>query len=193
MFTIETWRALPQSGKDNKLVGSGQDAYEGLSRAARDMGMARAKFADAFGLVEGTSAFRFSLDKVDSLAAAFGVNFKEGTNSTEKLKLFLTKLQAKNAKEILGEAGKTISDADRALVRAIVGDVELFSNQELLEQKVSELFQEIIVKKERDILDALTTLDRYSGRKIASRLGDGNNLSPEEQAELDAAIAAIGE
>lgn len=192
MFTIEAWRALPQSGKDNKLVGSGQDAYEGLARAARDMGKARQKFGDAFGLIEGTSAFRFSLDKVDSLAAAFGVNFKEGTNDTEKLKLFLTKLQAKNAKEILGEAGKTISDADRALVRDIVGDVELFSNPELLEQKVTELFQEIIVKKERDILDALTTLDRYSGRNIASRLGDGGPLTEEEQAEVDAVIAAIG-
>ena len=192
MFTIEAWRALPQSGKDNKLVGSGQDAYEGLARAARDMGKARQKFGDAFGLIEGTSAFRFSLDKVDSLAAAFGVNFKEGTNDTEKLKLFLTKLQAKNAKEILGEAGKTISDADRALVADIVGNVDLFSNPELLEQKVTELFQEIIVKKERDILDALTTLDRYSNRNIASRLGDGGPLTKEEQAEVDAAIAAIG-
>lgn len=192
MFTIEAWRALPQSGKDNKLVGSGQDAYEGLARAARDMAKARQKFGDAFGLIEGTSAFRFSLDKVDSLAAAFGVNFKEGTNDTEKLKLFLTKLQAKNAKEILGEAGKTISDADRALVANIVGNVDLFSNPELLEQKVTELFQEIIVKKERDILDALTTLDRYSGRNIASRLGDGGPLTEEEQAEVDAVIAAIG-
>ncbi len=192
MFTIEAWRALPQSGKDNKLVGSGQDAYEGLARAARDMAKARQKFGDAFGLIEGTSAFRFSLDKVDSLAAAFGVNFKEGTNSTEKLKLFLTKLQAKNAKEILGEAGKTISDADRALVADIVGNVDLFSNPELLEQKVTELFQEIIVKKEQDILDALTTLDRYSGRNIASRLGDGGPLTEEEQAEVDAVIAAIG-
>ena len=189
MFTIEAWRALPQSGKDNKLVGSGQDAYEGLARAARDMGKARDKFSSAFGLIEGTTAFRFTLDKVDSLAAAFGVNFKEGTNKTEKLKLFLTKLQAQNAKEILGEAGKTISDADRALVKTIVGDVDLFQNTELLEQKVTELFQEIIVKKEQNILDALTTLDRYSGRRIASRLNNGE-LDEAGYAELQGYLAS---
>lgn len=189
MFTIEAWRALPQSGKDNKLVGSGQDAYEGLARAARDMGKARDKFSSAFGLIEGTTAFRFTLDKVDSLAAAFGVNFKEGTNKTEKLKLFLTKLQAQNAKEILGEAGKTISDADRALVKTIVGDVDLFQNTELLEQKVNELFQEIIIKKEQNILDALTTLDRYSGRRIASRLDNGD-LDEAGYAELQGYLAS---
>ena len=189
MFTIETWRALPQSGKENLLVGTGQSAYEGLSRAARDIAKAKDKFVTGLGLAEGVGVFRFSLDKVDSLASAFGINVKKGTNNTEKLKLFLTKLQAQNAKEILGEAGKTISDADRALVKSIVGDVGLFSNPDLLEQKVGELFQEIVVKKEQQILDALGTLDRYSGRDVSSRLGSGT-LNDKEQAELERYLAS---
>ena len=189
MFTIETWRALPNSGVESKLVGTGQSTYEGLSRAARDIALAKEKFATGLGLTKNVSVFNFTLDKIDSLASSFGVNVKSGTNDTEKLKLFLTKLQAQNAKEILGEAGKTISDADRALVKSIVGDVTLFSNTDLLQQKVSELFTEIVVKKERQILDGLRTLDRFSGRNVSSRL-DSGTLSEEEQAELEKYLAS---
>jgi len=189
MFTIETWRALPNSGVESKLVGTGQSTYEGLSRAARDIALAKEKFATGLGLTKNVSVFNFTLDKIDSLASAFGVNVKSGTNDTEKLKLFLTKLQAQNAKEILGEAGKTISDADRALVKSIVGDVTLFSNTDLLQQKVSELFTEIVVKKERQIFDALRTLDRFSGSNVSSRL-DSGTLSEEEQAELEKYLAS---
>ena len=72
---------------------------------------------------------------------------------------------------------------------SIVGDVDLFQNTELLEQKVTELFQEIIVKKEQNILDALTTLDRYSGRRIASRLNNGE-LDEAGYAELQGYLAS---
>ena len=114
-------------------------------------------------------------------------------NNTEKLKLFLNKLKAQNAKEILGEAGKTISDADRALVASIVGDIDVLTNPDMLAEKMSQLYNDIILKKERQIFAALETLDRYSGRRIASRLGGSGELNAEEQAELDAAITAIGE
>ena len=36
------------------------------------------------------------------------------------LKRFVTKLQAQNAAEVLGEAGKTLSDKDRQLVAEVV-------------------------------------------------------------------------
>jgi len=147
---------------------------------------------EGFGLAEGTSAFRFTLDKVDSLAGAFGINVDGIANSTEKLKLFLNKLKAQNAKEILGEAGKTISDADRLLVESIVGNVSVLTNPDVLAEKMSQLYNDVILKKERDIFSALQTLDRYSNRNISSRLG-GGELNAEEQAELNAAIASIGE
>mgnify|MGYP003630112959 CR=1 FL=1 len=196
LFTIKTFSADPNvegnEGRSARLDGDGQETYKALAAAAQDLERAKAKFMEGFGLAESTSAFRFTLDKVDSLAGAFGINVDGQTNSTEKLKLFLTKLQAQNAKEILGEAGKTISDADRLLVQSIVGNVGVLTNPDVLAEKMSQLYNDIILKKEREIFAALETLDRYSGRKIASRLG-GGELNSEEQAELDAAIAAIGE
>jgi len=175
------------------LDGDGQEQYRALAAAAQDLERSKVKFMEGFGLAEGTSAFRFTLDKVDSLAGAFGINVDGVANNTEKLKLFLNKLKAQNAKEILGEAGKTISDADRMLVQSIVGNVDVLTNPDVLAEKMSQLYNDIILKKEREIFAALETLDRYSGRKIASRLGGGGELNSEEQAELDAAIAAIGE
>ena len=197
LFTIKTFSADPNvegnEGRSARLDGDGQETYKALAAAAQDLERAKAKFMQGFGLAESTSAFRFTIDKVDSLAGAFGINVDGQTNSTEKLKLFLTKLQAQNAKEILGEAGKTISDADRKLVESIVGNVGVLTNPDVLADKMSQLYNDIILKKEREIFAALETLDRYSGRKIASRLGGGGELNSEEQAELDAAIAAIGE
>ena len=196
LFTIKTFSADPNvaGNKARKAIldGDGQEQYRALAAAAQDLERSKVKFMEGFGLAEGTSAFRFTLDKVDSLAGAFGINVDGVANNTEKLKLFLNKLKAQNAKEILGEAGKTISDADRLLVESIVGNVGVLTNPDVLAEKMSQLYNDIILKKEREIFAALETLDRYSGRKIASRLG-GGELNSEEQAELDAAIAAIGE
>ena len=184
LFTIETWRPLPQSGVEAKLVGTGTDTYKALSNAARDLEKAKLQFVSGFDLVEGTNVFNFTLDKVDSIAAAFGIDFKPGANRTEKLRLFLTKLQAQNAKEILGEAGKTISDADRALVASIVGNISLLENEGRLTEKLNQLYQQIIVQKEQKIIDALASLDRYSGRKVSESLS-GDLETDEERKELE--------
>mgnify|MGYP000008666011 FL=1 len=196
LFTIKTFSADPNvkgnEGRPARLDGNGQEQYRALAAASQDLQRAKEKFMEGFGLAEGTSAFRFTLDKVDSLAGAFGINVDGIANSTEKLKLFLNKLKAQNAKEILGEAGKTISDADRLLVESIVGNVSVLTNPDVLAEKMSQLYNDVILKKERDIFSALQTLDRYSNRNISSRLG-GGELNAEEQAELNAAIASIGE
>ena len=189
MFTIETWRALPQSGRENLLVGTGQDAYEGLSRAARDINKAKQQFITGMGLAEGVNIFRFGVDKLDSLASTLGFNMREGITPTQQLEFILDKLQAQNAPEILGEAGKTISDADRARVSQIVGDLRAGSTADEITYKLNQLFNDIIIKKEQSILGALSTLDRYSGRDIASRLSDGP-LGEEEQSELEGYLSS---
>lgn len=190
VFTIETWRALPQSGKENLLVGTGQDAYEGLSRAARDINKAKQQFITGMGLAEGVNIFRFGVDKLDSLASTLGFNMREGITPTQQLEFILDKLQAQNAPEILGEAGKTISDADRARVAQIVGDLKGGSTADEITYKLNQLFNDIIIKKEQQILGALGTLDRYSGRDIASRLSDGP-LGEEEQSELEGYLSSV--
>ena len=78
-------------------------------------------------LVDGRNVFRYGVDKLDSLASAFGIKIlKKGATDTQKLKLLEQDFRLQKAKEILGEAGKTISDADRALVEKIVGDLRAF-------------------------------------------------------------------
>jgi len=190
LFTIETWRALPQSGKENLLVGTGTDAYQGLSRAARDINKAKQQFITGMGLAEGVNIFRFGVDKLDSLASTLGFNMREGITPTQQLEFILDKLQAQNAPEILGEAGKTISDADRARVAQIVGDLKAGSTADEITYKLNQLFNDIIIKKEEKILGALSTLDRYSGRDIASRLSDGP-LGEEEQNELEGYLSSV--
>ena len=191
LFTIETWRALPGSGKENLLVGTGTDTYKALASAARDLNKSKEKFVEIMPLVEGTNIFRFAVDKVDAAASAFGINLREGATPTQKLKLFLTRLQAQNAKEILGEAGKTISDADRALVASIVSDLNAGSQPEEIQEKLDQLFNDIIIKKEQQIIDALSSLDRYTGRNVASLLGS-DGYDEDDEAELAAALKALG-
>ena len=191
LFTIETWRALPGYGKENLLVGTGTDTYKALASAARDLNKSKEKFVEIMPLVEGTNIFRFAVDKVDAAASAFGINLREGATPTQKLKLFLTRLQAQNAKEILGEAGKTISDADRALVASIVSDLNAGSQPEEIQEKLDQLFNDIIIKKEQQIIDALSSLDRYTGRNVASLLGS-DGYDEDDEAELAAALKALG-
>jgi len=192
MFTIETWRALPNSGKENILVGSGTDAYKALSEAARDVNRAKEKFITGMGLAEGVNIFRFGVDKLDQLASTLGFNMREGLPPTQQLRFILDKLQAQNAPEILGEAGKTISDADRQRVAQIVGDLNAGSTADEITFKLNDLFNEIILKKEMQIMDALGTLDRYTGRNVASLVNPQGELSAEDEAERIAGLKALG-
>ena len=192
MFTIETWRALPNSGKENILVGSGTDAYKALSEAARDVNRAKEKFITGMGLAEGVNIFRFGVDKLDQLASTLGFNMREGLPPTQQLRFILDKLQAQNAPEILGEAGKTISDADRQRVAQIVGDLNAGSTADEITFKLNDLFNEIILKKEMQIMDALGTLDRYTGRNVASLVNPQGELSEEDEAERIAGLKALG-
>tara|TARA_R100001224_G_scaffold113863_2_gene101480 strand:+ start:4461 stop:6137 length:1677 start_codon:yes stop_codon:yes gene_type:complete len=193
LFTIETWRALPGSGKENLLVGTGTDTYNALSKAAIDIQKAKKQFIEGMELAEGVNIFRFGIDKLDRLGETLGVNFKPGINNTDKLRFILNRLQAQNAPEILGEAGKTISDADRQRVAQIVGDLNAGSTADELMYKMEQLFNDIIIKKEQDILAAIGTLDRYTGRNIAATImGSSDDLSEEDEKERVTELKKLG-
>jgi len=58
------------------------------------------------------------------LAISFGIKIGDGqTTPLKQLNALLIELKARNAAEILGESGKTISDNDRNLVDSIVGSI----------------------------------------------------------------------
>lgn len=193
IFKVRVFDPNPNTNPGGRPVisGDGQQQYEALARAARDIQKAKGTFTELGVLVEGQNVFRYSVDSINALASAFGVQFSENLTETQRIKMILNKLQAKNAPEILGEAGKTISDGDRERVREIVGQLETFTDPRELKVKVEELFNDIVLGAESDIRQGLANLNRYTGRSIGEFIESGS-LSEEEQAERIAGLQALG-
>jgi len=186
-FQIRLFDPNPNTNPNGNVImgGDGSEQYRLLARMAQDTQRAKEKFIDLGVLNEGTNAFRYSINALDGVAEAFGINFVEGTNATQKMKKILTQLQAKNAPRILGEAGKTISDADRQMVKDIVGNVTIMSSEDLLAEKFTDLFNDIILGAENDIRQGLSTLNKYTGSKIGDEAYSNKDLDEKEQEALN--------
>ena len=112
------------------------------------------------------------------LAISFGIPIDDGeTDPVKQLNTLLTELKARNAAEILGESGKTISDNDRKLVDDIVGAIDVFSGDAdigLLKTKLNRLFKQITASKRDEIEEAYGNLEKFGvrvDRKGAGTLG----------------------
>ena len=93
-------------------------------------------------------------------ARNFGINIAPDTDPVQQIKTILTRIQATNASDILQEAGKTLSDRDRELVRDIVGDVNFLQGDEKeLVRKLGNIFNLIVGKGRANIESAYNTLE----------------------------------
>jgi len=93
-------------------------------------------------------------------ARNFGINIAPDTDPVQQIKTILTRIQATNASDILQEAGKTLSDRDRELVRDIVGDVNFLQGDEKeLVRKLGNIFNLIVGKGRNNIESAYRTLE----------------------------------
>ena len=193
LFKLEIFHADPNKNPNGKpmVSGDGQQQYEALARMYQDNQKAKDEFVKLGVLNEGTNIFRYSLDSLNGLAAGFGVTFTDDLPESQKMKLILEKMAAKQAPRILGESGKTISDGDRERVERIVGTITAMSNPQELEAKFSALFNDIIIGSETDINQALSTLNRYTGRNIGSAL-QKSELSDEQRSGMMADLKALG-
>jgi len=193
LFKIRVYDPDPNSNPNGRpiMAGDGQEQYEALARMARDTQKAKEQFVDLGVLNEGTSIYRYTIDSLNSVGSAFGLQFGNDVPETQRMKMILEKMQAKNAPAILGEAGKTISDADRARVAAIVGTIGATTDPRELQAKFEGLFNDIILGAESDIQQGLSTLNRYTNRNIGDAIGSGD-LNEEEQAELLAGLKGLG-
>jgi hypothetical protein len=193
IFKIDLFYNEPNKNPNGKpmVVGDGQQQYEALARMYQDNQKAKKQFVDLGILNKGTNAFSYSIDKLNSFASAFGVQFGEEATETEKMIKILKQIAAKQAPRILGEAGKTISDGDRERVTEIVGDRTITSNSRILKEKFQDLFNDIIIGTEVDINQALSTLNRYTGRNIGSALQE-SELSDEQRSGMMADLKALG-
>ena len=92
----------------------------------------------------------------------FGLDAGGETDPVKQIKVMLTKLKAKNAAEILGESGKTLSDNDRRMVSEIVGDISFTEGDEgLLLEKLGSLYEDIIGTRRNEINEAYRNLESY--------------------------------
>ena len=93
-------------------------------------------------------------------ARNFGINIAPDTDPVQQIKTILTRIQATNASDILQEAGKTLSDRDRELVKDIVGDVNFLQGDEKeLVRKLGNIFNLIVGKGRANIESAYKTLE----------------------------------
>ena len=129
------------------------------------------KLAEAYSIVNAdeTTTMDQIGDAAVGLGRALGIKIGEGATPTAKVIRILNVISAERAPEILGEAGKTISDADRARVQDIVGRLEKFSDPETLKLALNDMYDTIVVGGYNDVNQGFSTLNMYANRTPASR------------------------
>jgi hypothetical protein len=166
--------------------GQAEQIYTALGDALQDLNKFEESFAGAIANIDEdgatlqAQATNFLIQAADRLGIEVDAN-----TPTAGLKKFVTKLQAQNAAEILGEAGKTLSDKDRQLVAEIVGDLPglLSGSPDVLRTKLLELKTQVLDNKRREILRAFQTMDNYSRSSTVELWGD-SDWSDDDEKEL---------
>ena len=180
------------------LVAEDASALEArFESAEKELNLQEKEFAELTRLVQsGVTVGDALLSSATSFGKRFGVGVGQGTTSLQKAQYILKKMAVKNTKDILGEAGKTISDADRALVKEIVGDIDsiMGADEDELLNRISQVY-ELVVTKGRRNLDAGYASLHEKGINIGpydpSRQS-GTPLNEDEQAELERLRKAQG-
>lgn len=192
MFTLSIFDVNPnnENAPDYGKISGGAKAHEPIYRALatslKSLNAEDAKLAKAVALAEGGAATtpEMILNWAKGVGNKFGFEIK-GNTPTDQLNFFLNKLSVENAAEILGESGKTLSDADRGLVKGLIGELKTISgdNPDEIAAKLREFREKIIVKKRNDILNAYRNLDGYARQDTSDLWGDGD-WSESDEAEL---------
>jgi hypothetical protein len=160
-----------------------QIAENALMKMAQDNERAKEKFIELGILTSAErNVFTYGVDKLNSLASAIGVKIGEKETETDTIIRILEKIAMQKAPEILGESGKTISDADRERVERIVGQLKAGGDIRTVRARIQDLFNDVILGAENDIRQGLVNLSRYSGKDYG--LSSQNPLNEDEVAEL---------
>tara|TARA_R110000823_G_scaffold302242_1_gene423416 strand:- start:178 stop:1065 length:888 start_codon:yes stop_codon:yes gene_type:complete len=170
--------------KKPHFSGDYDGVLNGFKAMRRDIDKAKTEFKDLVGTIQkdGVSVWRQTGDGIKAFGAAFGIKFDDKITSSAKIKLILDRIQAQNAPQILGEAGKTISDGDRARVAAIVGDLSFIQDEATLIDTIRRVYKDIINGGENRLKDGLTTFNSLTNKKVAFE--SGGNLNKEQLLKL---------
>ena len=91
---------------------------------------------------------------------------------TQYQKRFSEYLATRYAPQILQEAGKTISDADRQRVQAIVGEISMFTDPTTTAARMRDLHEFIILAGRKNMETAIVNLGRVGGSVQAPPLSE---------------------
>jgi len=154
------------TGAKNKII-QPEVALNTIQTMEKGLKRAEDQFRDIASLINQTGVT--AGDQIQSfgtqLAKSFGIKIGSGqTTPLKRLQAVLTELKARNAADILGESGKTISDNDRRLVDEIVGGIDVFRGEgdlDLLKEKLGRLYKNIINTRRDEINEAYKNVSRF--------------------------------
>mgnify|MGYP003124333785 CR=1 FL=1 len=154
------------TGAKNQII-EPQLALNTIATMEKGLKRAQDQFRDIAALINQTGVT--AGDQIQSfgtqLAKSFGIKIGSGkTTPLKRLQAILTELKARNAADILGESGKTISDNDRRLVDEIVGGIDVFKGEgdlDLLKEKLGRLYKNIIDTRRDEINEAYRNVGRF--------------------------------
>ena len=149
------------AGTKPRLASDPKNALAAIQKMETGLKRGEDKFREIAKLLQVTDIT--TPDQIRSfgtqLARSFGLKLGGGPDPVKQIKVLLTDLKARNAAQILGESGKTISDNDRKLVADIVGDIDVFDGDiDLLKIKLRRLYDAVINARRDDINEAYTVL-----------------------------------
>jgi len=154
------------TGAKNQII-EPQVALNTIATMEKGLNRAKDQFREIAALINQTGVT--AGDQVRSfgkqLAKSFGIKIGSGeTDPLKRLNAILTELKARNAADILGESGKTISDNDRRLVDEIVGGIDVLKGEgdiDLLKEKLGRLYRNIINTRRDEINEAYKNVGRF--------------------------------
>ena len=172
-----------------------EDDFAKLQRVDRDLDKIAKKLSKAFKITDDGKVdfFGQTADGVTSLARAFGIPLggRKATD-TATVEYLLESIAAQKAPQILGEAGKTISDADRERVQKIVGRLKLLGDPESAKLAMKEVYELIVIEGKLDVQQGLTTLNRYA-KKPVPKFGVTYNVAAGDDGIFDVTTEPAGQ
>ena len=159
----------PDRGKNLLLTDINVIAEE-MKRREQGFNDIEGQFNKLSGLIDQGVTVK---DQLGSMVTGYKKAFGYGKGLEDPVaeaKYILETIQAQNAPLILGEAGKTISDADRLRVKAIVGAIDLSkdgANADLLFKKLDEVYRLVVDRGRKNLDSAYGKLNQY-GYKLGS-------------------------
>ena len=180
----------PRTGNSLQLAESPDEVYRRIMKEQDKVNLLSDQFTTAVSQIqEGVSIPSQIGSAVTMGLRNLGFNVGDGTTSIKEVKNFLVRVQATNAANILGEAGKTLSDNDRKMVANIVGNMDFnTATEEELLSKLGYVYEMVVDRSQANIDTALDTLENEAGVMLPR----SNEISQEQLKYLNEKRVASG-